>query len=160
MRLTSEQAYPPGPKWLFAALTDFDALEALFAGAGAEVLDRAPGAADGQGRGWTLRAQLKGMTRTVAVRVLDVTPQTGFRVEAKLDALTVVVDVAFSFSASGKGGTVTCRAQVTGHGIAGRLMLSSLSFAQSTIETKFHNRMVSYTRSRIQARRAAEAQGQ
>ncbi len=149
MRLHSTATYPVTQDTAFAALADFDAMEAIVTDAyGATVLDRSDGAAGGAGRRWRLRIRLRGMERRVAAQIASVTAPERFAMRAEADGIIADMDVGVAAAGEARS-AVSFEARVGARSLAGRLLLGPLSLAQPTITPRFHARVQGFAAARL-----------
>lgn len=156
MILTSVMDYKAAPRRLYKVLTDFDALEQLAIQNGVEITNRTPGGPDGVGRGCRMIVQIRGVSRNVSAHVAALTPHSGMRVAADSDGLLLDLQVDITRRPEG-GARVTSIATLSARGLTARILMKSLGLAHGALETKFHDRIVAFTRSRLAATRPGGA---
>jgi len=145
MRLSVSRTVAAPRAAVFAAVSDFDRLEARLAG-GSLGLERCDGPAPPQeGARWRAEFALHGVTRQGDLRIAEITEDEGYLLVGGVDGLRAMVEVSVSPQEPGAA-RLDVAVDMQAAGIAGRFLLQSARLMRARIQARLENAVARFAR--------------
>lgn len=139
MKFSTRQDIEAPADFVFAQLTDFDALERQAMRRGLDVRRKSPEGTTGVGLAWGLTVPFRGKTRDVAAHVDHFDPSNSFGAAATSGGLDMQLTVEL-VPLSPKRTRMTLGYEVRPKTISARILVQSVKFAKASLQRRFEKR--------------------